>query len=194
MGKYALRISGWAFVGLALLILVLPLKWVLAALAAAMIHEGCHIAAVSLCGEKIRGISLGAGGAVIETEPMSLWKEFLCILAGPAGGLAMLLLVRWFPRTALCAAIHSLYNLLPVYPLDGGRALRCVSFLFLKPGHSELFCQVVEALCKVCLLFLAFYATAVRHLGFLPVFLVTLILVKTKNGNSPCKPGVNAVQ
>lgn len=194
MRKENISVTGWAFVGLALLILLLPLKWIVAALLAAVIHELSHFLAVKACGGRLRGFSVGMGGAVMETDPMSPGKELLCILAGPTGGLSLLLLVRWFPRLAVCGAMHSVYNLLPIYPLDGGRAIRCLSHLFLRPDWADGFCDGLETLCKISLLFLAFYATAVRHLGLLPLLVVTLILVKTKKGNSPCKPGAKAVQ
>lgn len=194
MRKWALVVSGWAFVGLAVLILLLPLKWVAAALVAAVIHESCHILAVRLCGGYIRSLSVSLGGAIIDTGPMAPWKEFLCILAGPLGGIIALLFVRWVPRIAVCSAMQSLYNLLPIYPLDGGRALRCISLCFLKPGSGDLICEFIETVCKVGLLFLAFYASIVRKMGLLPILIVSLILVKTKNGNSPCKHALKAVQ
>ena len=116
-------ISAGAFLLGALLLLILPLKWLLAALSAAMIHELCHLAAVKLTGGYVHEICIGRGGASIKIGPMDSLKELICALAGPLGGFTLLLFARWIPRVAICAGIHSIYNLLPIHPLDGGRAL-----------------------------------------------------------------------
>ena len=55
----------------AFLLLTLPLNWLLSALAAAAFHELCHGAAILLLGGRIWGVRIGAGGAVMETEPLS---------------------------------------------------------------------------------------------------------------------------
>ena len=109
----------------AFLLLTLPLNWLLSALAAAAFHELCHGAAILLLGGRIWGVRIGAGGAVMETEPLSSGKELVCALAGPAGSLLLVLTFRIFPRVAVCALVQGAFNLLPVFPLDGGRALRC---------------------------------------------------------------------
>ena len=110
----------------ALMLLILPLNWLLAAVTAALFHEFCHYLTLKLCGVPIQGIQLSGGGAVISTGPTTARQELLCAMAGPLGGLCLLPLMRYVPRIAICAAAQSLFNLLPIYPLDGGRILRCV--------------------------------------------------------------------
>lgn len=110
----------WAF-----LVLVLPLQLLMAAGAAAVFHELCHILAVRLCGERILFLSVGAGGMLMETTPMTPGRELACTLAGPVGSFLLLLPCRFFPMISLCALVQGCFNLLPVYPLDGGRVLRC---------------------------------------------------------------------
>lgn len=109
---------------LSLSMFVIPLQWLIGWLIAAAIHETFHILAIGLFRIKILSITLRASGAVIESESMTPFCECICALAGPVGGLAALLLLRVSPEIALCAMLQSLYNLLPVYPLDGGRALK----------------------------------------------------------------------
>ena len=121
-----MAIDGSALLLLALLLLSAPLPWVGAALAAAAFHEACHWAVLKLTGVRIQGMTVSAAGAVLETGPMEPRQELWSALAGPAGSLLLLTLLRRFPRIALCGGIQGLFNLLPVYPLDGGRALRCL--------------------------------------------------------------------
>ena len=63
---------------------------------------------------------------------MSPGRELICILAGPAASLLLLCLARIFPRVAICGLIQGCYNLLPIAPLDGGRALHCLLSLLEK--------------------------------------------------------------
>lgn len=113
-----------ALILLALLLLVLPLKWLLAALLAAAVHELWHLAAVRLLGGRPQGLWIGARGACMGAVLPGRGKELLAIAAGPLGSLSLVLFARALPRTALCGLIQGLYNLIPVEPLDGGRAAR----------------------------------------------------------------------
>ena len=116
------QIDGAACLLGALALLMLPIHWIAAAVIAAGVHEACHLIALKLCGCRLAGFSIGSSGATIETEPLSPVAEMICSLAGPLGSLALLLVARWMPHIALCAAVQGIFNLLPVPALDGGRA------------------------------------------------------------------------
>ena len=107
----------------ALAILMVPLNWLAAFLLAAGIHELGHICAVYSLGGKINNIKISISGAIIETGLMPVWKNLLSSAAGPAASLLLVLFISRFPRVAVCGLCHGFYNLLPVYPLDGGRIL-----------------------------------------------------------------------
>ena len=117
-------VSGWGCGALALTLLVLPLPWVAAAVLAAAVHELCHYLAIAALGGQVGRIAVGSGGAAMELGCLSPVRELLAAAAGPVGSLSLMLMGRFFPRLALCGLVQGLFNLLPIYPLDGGRILR----------------------------------------------------------------------
>lgn len=178
--------SGIRWVLLSLMVLVFPLQWIIAVILAAAFHECCHYLAVRIFGGQVRGLRIGFGGAKMDVIGLSGWQELACILAGPAGGLMLLLLARWIPRTALCAAFQSLYNLLPIWPLDGGRALRSGADLLLPVGKADWICRWIERICLAALVLLGVYGTFILRIGLMPiVFVIGAILRKNSLQTGP---------
>ena len=119
-----IAITPGACVGMALLLLILPLRWVLAAVLAATVHECWHYLALRLCGGTVYRIRVGLGKTVMETEPLQGVKELVCAAAGPLGSFSLLLFARFLPATAICALVQGAFNMIPVIPMDGGRIMR----------------------------------------------------------------------
>lgn len=185
---FRIGISGGACIIFAFSLLVLPLRWILAALTAAIVHEACHALAVYICGGKLRTLSFGKSGAIMVAEPMTPGKSLLCTLAGPVGSSLMVLAMPWFPRVAFCSAVHCAYNLLPIYPLDGGRALRCI-VIKLQSDQQKKVCIWIENICLGLLFVVAAYLAVWMNLGLTPVILATAVFLRAKSANSPCNEG-----
>ena len=114
----------WLVLGLYLLLL--PFQWVVAMIIAAAVHEMGHCVALYLLGEPVLGITVGPFGARIETFPLAPRAEMISALAGPGFGLMLCLLWKWIPIVAVFAFFQSVFNLLPLWPMDGGRVLQAV--------------------------------------------------------------------
>lgn len=174
----------------ALLILVLPLPWLGAAFLAAAMHELCHLAAIYLVRGRVTGFRLGMGGAVMDAFLPGISAELVCAMAGPAGSLALAFFWRMLPRTAVCALVQGLYNLLPLYPLDGGRIFRCI-LLLICPEKAERILLGTERFLRGAILMGAFLCLFLPDMGIFPAATASLLLLKRK---SPCKEGQIRVQ
>ena len=175
-----ITIDSWAYIFFALSILLLPVKWIFSWYLAAAVHECSHAIAVKLCGAKICAVRIKASGVTMETDLCGGWQECICALAGPVGSFFLFLLTRWMPMVGFCAFIQLAYNLLPMYPLDGGRALRCIAVkLFRKKGVKIAGC--IGHVCAAAILCGGFILTVVLKQGMLPLLLgIMLFLQKRK--------------
>ena len=116
--------DGGFWIVLGLMLLLFPVRVGAGILLSALIHEAGHSLSLWFCGGRIHRISLHIGGAKIEATPLSPGRELLCILAGPFAGALTVFAWRVFPELAVAGLVQTVFNLLPLPNLDGGRALR----------------------------------------------------------------------
>ena len=187
-------ISAQTYIAAVIILLLIPLPWLVGWVLAAFVHELCHYIAVLLCGGKITAIRIGISGAVLEAGYLSPWASVICCLAGPAGGLVLCLLSEQFPRLAVCGFLQSVYNLLPVYPLDAGRAVRVLCAELFRYAAADKLCRALEMIILGAMLVLSTWSAVYLKYGISPVLAVVLLLLRLKKIKIPCKSGLHAVQ
>jgi Zn-dependent protease len=119
---------------------------------AVAVHEFGHVAAYRVCGHKdarFRLIPLLGGVAISNSAPASQEKDFFITLMGPAICIAPVILatVASYPVYRLSpqlgeflwvfgsfTAAFNFFNLLPFWPLDGGRMVHTLSWIYWKGG------------------------------------------------------------
>ena len=107
---------------LALLYASLDNREIAALLSAVLVHELGHLAAMYLLGLKLSELRLELTGLCIRySGQTNRWGQFLTAAAGPAFGLifAQLASAAGWELTAGLSMLLSLFNLLPIRPLDG---------------------------------------------------------------------------
>lgn len=112
-------------------------KVVAISFAVVLLHEICHALAARALGVKTHSIELMPFGGVAQMEDIRGGAEFLIALAGPVFNLLSAAALIWlgnrFPLYAgdirpwlQAHMVIGLFNLIPAYPLDGGRMLRAL--------------------------------------------------------------------
>lgn len=112
----------------------------LLALAALVLHEGFHLLAILLLGVRIERIELTPFGGVADVESFQSLPTAsqVCIaLSGVLGSLLCYFALAWIPGVSVPLAefrqmnlMLGIFNLLPILPLDGARALGAIADQF----------------------------------------------------------------
>lgn len=170
----------------------------------ALQHECAHAFAAHKLGYKLNAIVLMPFGAVIDGDlkGISFKDEILVALCGPFCNLvtAFSFVALWwftptmyaFTDTAFYSSLSiALINLLPAYPLDGGRILHCaLARSFSKTNveqakadkKAKLLCRIITLLFSLAFL-LAFLAQCVRKSPNLTLLAFGLFLLVGSFGN-----------
>ena len=120
-------------------------------LGASAIHEAGHYAPLRLMGASVTQLRVCVLGAVMEFDgrELSYAGELAAILAGPAANLlsaAVLLTAdQGWQAAAGAHLVLGAFNLLPIRPLDGGRALQLLGTWMLGPSAGEQIARWISA-------------------------------------------------
>lgn len=122
-------------------------------LSAALAHELGHLAALWLAGAELSRVRLTPCGPVIHYRgTLTRRQEMGVLAAGPLGGLLFALFAfyvgtAYFCYTGAIALLATVFNLLPVVPMDGGRLLECLLEESVSPRASAVILRVCGNLC-----------------------------------------------
>lgn len=157
-------------------------------LTAAVLHEAGHLVVLRCLGVRVDRLCLRAQGAILFTEPLSYRKELLAAMGGPCVNFLLLLFfARRLPIFALVNLCLLVYNLLPVYPLDGGRILRALLSLLLPTVAANIAEKVLSGTVIFLLCVGAVALTCVYHIGLWPLFAVGTLLMRAGMTSLPSK-------
>ena len=128
-------------------------------LTAVLIHETGHILALRLTGGKVVGAALSPFGITVKAAyPVSYKKTLFIDLSGPLFGILAYLLFRG-SAFSYYNLFLSLFNLLPVSSLDGGKAAASLLRLFLSESLAEGIAKAISTATLILLWIASSYAT-----------------------------------
>ena len=168
------QVSASAFLLLSAALLLLPLRWVFGWVLAVTLHETGHYIALRICKIPIYGLRLSPFGITMHTGDLQEGETVFCALVGPVFALVFTAFSRYLPCTAVCILLQSLFNLLPIYPLDGGRALRVI----LNKLFPVRWVAWVEAAVLTVIAVLLFYFLTLLRFGIVPRLIILGIFLQ----------------
>lgn len=122
------------------------------AMCSALWHELAHVIALRVCRGGVRRVVTRGFGIRLETEPLGYRAEAAVAAAGPAASLFAAAVFFLLPQSrevtfiAFSNAALFALNALPIYPLDGGRALYCLLCIKLPPDRAGAVTRAVTFL------------------------------------------------
>lgn len=188
MHKTCIDIRPESYWLLCVCLLLLPFKLVFAWLISVAVHEVFHYAALMLCGCSVPYVQIGAFGAKMDTGPLTPGKEIICAAAGPLGGVFLLLFINVAPLISVFGILHTVYNLIPVFPLDGGRVMHCLIRILAGTYTGSRIASILEYAVIAVLLVLATYGFVKFFLGPVPLICVIALMWKNRTAKCSCKP------
>lgn len=166
--------------------------YALYAVLCAFLHELGHIIAIKIMGGKVGALKVhGFGIQISGNLELDYKREAISALMGPCAsllaGLVFILLSRlgMYTQLVVFLAMSNLclfaVNILPIYPLDGGRCLYCILAGRLEQGRASLITKVVSVVFVIPLLIAAVYLVVQTGYNFslaiLCAYLVLLLIL-----------------
>jgi putative peptide zinc metalloprotease protein len=137
--------------------IMFTVEFAIALIAVLVFHEYGHLRAMKKCGLPTKGMYLipFVGGLAVGDMPKTRWQDVYISMMGPVFGLLMTVVFyivylvtdsHFAGLVASTSALLNLFNLIPVYPLDGGRVVKSLVF----SGRNYLALVALLAISAVC--------------------------------------------
>lgn len=137
--------------------IMFTVEFALALIGVLVFHEYGHLRAMKKCGLPTKGMYLipFVGGLAVGDMPKTRWQDVYISMMGPVYGLIMTVAFyivylitdsHFAGLVASTSALLNLFNLIPVYPLDGGRVVKSLVF----SGRNYLALVALLAISALC--------------------------------------------
>ncbi len=147
--------------------LIFSWQFAVVLIAVIVFHEYGHLRAMKRFSLPTKGMYLipFVGGVAIGAKPQSQWQDVYISMMGPVFGLIMTVVFyviflvtenHFAGIVATFSGLINVFNLLPVYPLDGGRVLKCMA-LSISGRAGVIFLLGFSALCFAAAYTVGFY-------------------------------------
>ena len=159
-----------------------------------LLHEAGHLTAIITLKERPKELSFGLFGMTIKRRhdlSQNYKNEIITALAGPVTNYILAVLFIAFRQTtgseimlksALINIILGTFNIMPVFSLDGGRALEACLKLSFDSDKSEKILKAVSFFTLVIMMSAGIYILILSHYNFtllaVSVYLIVLLFVK----------------
>ena len=154
------------------------------AVVSAAVHELGHYAVLAAFGAKPYLLRLELTGAAMyfDESRLSYGQELAAALAGPAAGflLAIAAAIMKAHTLAGVSLVLSMFNLLPIGGLDGGRALAALLSMLTRPERAQSICMRITVICAAAMLGCGLCLMLYAHSGGALMIAGAALLIKAK--------------
>lgn len=154
----------------------------------AFIHELGHLFAGILLGLKAKGIDIMPFGVSINFEDYSnkyIAKKIIIAMAGPLVNVIIVILGiynNWEEEIIYANILIGLFNLIPLYPLDGGRILKYIIQLTTNSREAEMFAYKLSNILIIILTLVSSVGILfMQNIGILLILAYLWVLVIQEN-------------
>jgi len=173
-----------SFSFLAMLCFLTWLNWKLCFvfLLSVAVHECGHLLVMKIWRIPIEEIAIGMDGVKIRSGVMGGGVEICCALAGPLSGLILAIFtMRLYPQIAVISTMLSIVNMLPIYPLDGGRILQAILCMYVNDNSVRRIINTVTWVVCSFLMLLSCWLAIVLQAGLWPIAVTLVLLCRVSN-------------